>query len=239
LRFAGSHDSLRALAEGQCDLAGFHCPTLMARGSSAHLSYRRWMKAKLHRVIRFATRLQGLMVRPEHQESVRDLGEVRNLRLRFVNRQRGSGTRLLVDQLLSAARISPAEITGYRTQEFTHIGVASSIAVGAADAGIGIEAAARQYGLAFVPLAREEYFFLAARETIEAPGAQRVIQALKSQELRDAASSFAGYDTTRAGEVLKLENALPWFGRAALKTGSGDQADASSRALRAVHSSSE
>lgn len=210
LRFSGSEENLKALAHGACDLAGFHCARNQRKGSVQHVGYRRWLKPKEHRLIRFATRVQGLMLRPSLEGQVSGFAEIARAGLRFINRQKGSGTRLVTDQFLADERVQPREIAGYEVEEYTHLGVATRIASGAADAGVGIEAAARQLGLAFVPLVPEDYFLLVAEAGLDYPPVRTLIDVLRDPAFRRRVSQLAGYDTGAAGEIVRLEDGLPW-----------------------------
>lgn len=210
LRFSGSEENLKALAQGACDIAGFHCARNQRKGSVQHLGYRRWLKPRANRLIRFATRVQGLMLRASLEGQVTSFAEVARAGLRFINRQKGSGTRLVTDQFLADERVQPRALIGYEVEEYTHLGVATRIASGAADVGVGIEAAARQLGLAFVPLVPEDYFLLVAQTSLDAAPIQTLIEVLRDPAFRRRVAGLAGYDMTDAGEILLPDHALPW-----------------------------
>ena len=195
LRFSGSEENLKALAHGACDIAGFHCARNQRKGSVQHVGYRRWLKPKEHRLIRFATRVQGLMLRPSLDGQVAGFAEIARAGLRFINRQKGSGTRLVTDQFLADERVQPRELIGYEVEEYTHLGVATRIASGAADVGVGIEAAARQLGLAFVPLVPEDYFLLVAETSLEYAPIRTMLDVLRDPAFRRRVAQLAGYDT--------------------------------------------
>lgn len=210
LRFSGSEENLKALAQGVCDIAGFHCARNQRKGSVQHLGYRRWLKFRENRLIRFATRVQGLMLRPSLEGQVTSFAEVARAGLRFINRQKGSGTRLVTDQFLADEHVQPRALIGYEVEEYTHLGVATRIASGAADVGVGIEAAARQLGLAFVPLVPEDYFLLVAQTSLDAAPIRTLLDVLRDPAFRRRVAGLAGYDMTDAGEILLPDNALPW-----------------------------
>lgn len=210
LRFSGSEENLKALAHGACDIAGFHCARNQRKGSVQHVGYRRWLKPKEHRLIRFATRVQGLMLRPSLDGQVSGFAEIARAGLRFINRQKGSGTRLVTDQFLADEHVQPRELIGYEVEEYTHLGVATRIASGAADVGVGIEAAAQQLGLAFVPLVPEDYFLLVAEASLEYAPIRTLLDVLRDPAFRRRVAQLAGYDTSAAGEILHLEDGLPW-----------------------------
>jgi len=192
LHFQGSLDCLAALARGQCDFAGFHVPD--ATGRNALLDqYRPWLKSKTLRLIHFATRRQGLIVARGNPLRIRTLADLAGKKARFVNRQPGSGTRLFFDYLLATHKIRPAWINGYQLEEFTHAAVAATIASNMADAGFGIEAAARQHGLDFVPLATERYYLASRSGTLSRPGPRTLLAALNSSAFRKILDSLPGY----------------------------------------------
>ena len=121
-------------------------------------------------LIRFAEREQGLMLATGNPKRIRGLADLARKDLQFVNRQRGSGTRLLFDELLAQQGVDATAIGGYRDEEFTHLAVAVSVAAGRADAGFGVHAAAARFGLDFIPLQRERYWFaVRARNVGDAP----------------------------------------------------------------------
>lgn len=163
INFSNSADALRALRKGGCDIAGFHMPS--EPGQILH----RYMKTMLGDIPNLVCRplfayTQGLMLPRKNARRVKNLSDLARRKISFVNRQRGSGTRLLFDALLSEAGIDPIRIIGYGNEEFTHHAVAATIAAGAAEAGFGNEAAARFFKLTFVPLMKEKYY-LAWRDT--------------------------------------------------------------------------
>ena len=126
-----------------------------------------------------------------------------------MNRQRGSGTRFQFDQLLWKLGLDKSAIEGYQDEEFTHLAVAATIGGGQADAGYGIKAAAAKYGLEFIPLVNERYFFVCRNESLDEPTVQQLLGELKGAEFRSLVASLPGYDASRAGEVLTVREALP------------------------------
>jgi molybdate-binding protein len=180
------------------EIAGFHVPIgrpNRSRAVPALVSTRR------DRLIRFVDR--DWIDPARGNPAPEDLTSPR--KLRFVNRQRGSGTRLLIDRLIDDAKIDASALSGYGTEEFTHPAVAATVASGGADAGFGLRAAAADYGLAFVPLVRERYFLaVRAKDAQEAPVA-RLIEALRSPEFGRLARRLPGYDAAGAGSVTGLE----------------------------------
>ena len=138
-------------------------------------------------------RIQGLMVpagNPLGIQGVRDL-----TRCRYVNRQRGAGTRVLFDYLLKREGLTPAEIDGYDNEKFTHTAVAATVAAGNADAGMGILSAAKIYGLDFIPLYHEEYDFLVGDEHLDNPMVKAFFSILQSESFRRRLEEMGGYQT--------------------------------------------
>jgi putative molybdopterin biosynthesis protein len=211
LEFHGSLDSLTALSQGQCELAGFHVAEGHGKASLAHLAYRQRLKPRSHLLIQFVTRQQGLIVAPGNPLDIHGVHDLARLGIRFVNRQKGSGTRLEFDQLLWDAGINRSTINGYQREEFTHLAVAATVASNMADAGFGIKAAAAEFGLDFIPLANERYFFACRNDTVKQPHVQDFIAALKSQEFLATVAGLAGYDAERSGEICGIRESLPWY----------------------------
>lgn len=211
LRFAGSQESLRALHDGRCRVAGFH----VAQGASADSVMARALRPLLqpgkHKLIGSHWRRQGWIWRvgDTRPESFEALGTGR---WRFVSRQPASGTRLLTDHLLERAGLVADQVPGYTTRiEDTHVAVAAAIASGAADVGVGIEAAAAGAGLAFFPLVEENYYLLCLKEDLDSSQIKTLRERLASPAWADALSQLPGYGVNRPGEVLSLTQALPWW----------------------------
>ena len=228
LRFAGSTDALQALAQGRCDVAGFHVPVLgtgtqpagahpMPTSARAMPTFARALRGLLkpgrHKLIACHRRTQGLIVAPGNPRGLRGMADLARQGLRFVNRQPGSGTRLLSETLLAQAGVEPERIAGFHGPcEDTHVAVAAAVASGLADAGVGIEAAAVQFGLGFVALADEAYYLVCLKDTLECAGIARLRELLAGAAWAAALSSLAGCaPAANAGRVLALTQALPWW----------------------------
>lgn len=200
LAFRGSLDSVAALARGDAELAGFH----LGKGAEAARPYLRHLKPRRDRLIRFAVREQGLIVARGNPKKLRSLDDIAEQRLRFVNRQRGSGTRTLVDELLREGGIAPDKLAGYGDEEFTHAAVAATVASGRADAAVGVRAAASRFSLGFVPLRQERYWLAARERSLASPALGRFIHALRAPEFAAAAKRLTGYGVQGVGEVLPI-----------------------------------
>jgi molybdate transport repressor ModE-like protein len=198
--FRGSEDCLALFSRGAVELAGFHLESF---------DVRRFVQPGRDALIRFATREQGLMVAHRNPKGLASFADVAKSHARFVNRQRGSGTRRLIDRLLQEAGLAPAAIRGYATEEYTHRAVAATVAAGGADVGFGVHAAAAELGLDFVPVLRERYWLAMRERTLATPAAQKILEALGGKPLARIARRFAGYDFEGAGSVVPVEEAFP------------------------------
>jgi len=189
----GSEDALAGLARNECDMAGFHVPQTW---TSAQLTkwLGRWLHPKLHICVPVMRRHQGFLVAPGNPLHLATFADVIETRARMVNRQRGSGTRGLIDQLLLANGLRADGISGYAHEEFTHEAVAATVAAGQADVGFGIQAAAARYDLDFVPLVQERYGF-AMRSTIAVSTEGKAFLArLSGNTFRQRLVSLPGYE---------------------------------------------
>jgi putative molybdopterin biosynthesis protein len=200
--FMGSLDALDAFGAGRADVAGFHVPLGGRRWDRS--PFRRALDARSDRLVRFVDREKGLILPRGNPARVRNLADVASHGLRFINRQRGSGTRLLIDQILAYERIDADAIHGYDTEEFTHPAIAATVASGGADAGFGLRAAAAEYDLAFVPVVRERYFLAVRAKDLESPGVARLIAILRGPRFARVANRFSGYRAVAAGSVGTL-----------------------------------
>ena len=196
--FRGSEESLAFFSRGASDLAGFHLEGF---------DVRRFVRPGRDVLVRFATREQGLIVPPGNPKGLATLADVAKTHARFVNRQRGSGTRRLVDRLLQDAALAPDRVRGYGTEEYTHRAVAATVAAGGADVGFGVHAAAAELGLDFVPVLRERYWLAMRSRTLETPAAQRLIESLAGKPFARIARRFPGYDLAGAGEIVQFGDA--------------------------------
>ncbi len=207
VRFVGSLESVIALCKSQCEIAGFHLPE-GALGREVLPKYEPWLKPRAQRLIQFIRRAQGLIVAPGNPLGIRSLADVARTKARFINRQRGSGTHLALDKMLTDGGIDKGDISGYYTEEFTHLAVAAAIAGGVADVGLGIEAAARRLKMDFIPLFHEDYYLLAKRETIEREDVQNVVAVLKTEAFRKIVAAFPGYEASVAGSIVTLDDVM-------------------------------
>lgn len=208
LKYRTSFESVVALKQHSCDMAGFSVPTgeferpMLTR-------YAAGLQPRSQRLIRLATRCQGLIVGRDNPQRVQSLTDLSRGKLRFVNRQAGSATRTLFDLMIDKLKVDRRRITGYDSAEFTHAAVAAYVASGMADVGFGMQTAAKGFDLGFVPLVKEHYFFVCHTEFLQCELMQRVLETLRSEAFRAAVAGNVGYDPTNAGEVLTVAEAFP------------------------------
>ncbi len=198
----GSLGGLTALRDGLCHVAGSHL--LDPDTGEYTLPYlERLMPHRDLAVVRLVHREQGLIVAPGNPQNVTGIEDVAERSLRYVNRQRGAGTRVLLDHELAKRGISPEAVQGYEREEHTHLAVAAAVAAGRADCGLGVLAAARAFGLDFVPVAKEPYDLVIERETMEDPLLAPLWELLESDDFREAVIQLGGYDTTEMGRRIR------------------------------------
>ena len=197
--FMGSLDALDAFVAGRSEVAGFHVPLGGKRWDRS--PFRRALDARSDRLLRFVDRDQGLILPRGNPARIRTFSDLASRRLRFINRQRGSGTRLLIEQIIAEEGLDPAALNGIDSEEFTHAAVAATVASGGADAGFGLRAAAAEYNLAFVPIVRERYFLAVRARDLESPGVARLTRMLRSPNFTRVVNRFSGYRSTGAGSV--------------------------------------
>ena len=206
VRFAGSLDSVVALCKARCDMAGFHLPE-GGLGGDLLATYQPWLKPRLQRLVHFVKRRQGLMTLADNPKGIREIRDIVRTKARFINRQRGSGTRLALEKLLRDQGIDRGEIAGFYSEEFTHLAVAAAVASGMADVGFGIEAAAKKLRLDFIPMFTEDYYLLVKREALEQKNIADLLEVLKSSTFRSLVSAIPGYDAAEAGLVKTIGEA--------------------------------
>ena len=205
----GSEEALAALGRGECDVAGFHVPETWTRKQLVGW-LGRWLKPKLHVCLPVMRRSQGLIVARGNPLRLQSLADVAARGARMVNRQRGSGTRQLIDQLLAANGIDAGSIDGYAHEEFTHDAVAATVAGGSADAGFGIMAAAARYDLDFVPLVDERYGFALRHAALEGEAMRTFLRRIAGRTFRQRLASLPGYQPLPLADAATLVKAGRW-----------------------------
>jgi molybdate transport repressor ModE-like protein len=193
LFWRGSDEGLASLGRDECDIVGFHVPEDWA-ATQLVTWLGRWLKPSLHVCLPLMRRCQGLIVARGNPHRLQTLADASKRGLRMVNRQRGSGTRSLIDQLLAANGLRPESIAGYAHEEFTHEAIAATVAGGQADVGFGIEAAAARYDLGFVPLIWERYGFAMRSVMADTPEGKQFLARLHGNTFRQRLMAMPGYE---------------------------------------------
>jgi putative molybdopterin biosynthesis protein len=200
----GSQGGLVALKRGEAHLAGSHLLD-PATGEYNLAALRQYLPGVPVRLIALVHREQGLMVRRGNPKGIKSLGDLARPEVGFVNRQRGAGTRVLLDYRLHLMGIPVSEIRGYNQEEYTHLGVAAAVASGRADCGLGIPAAAQALDLDFVPLFHERYDLAIPKEYAAGSLLAPLLEVIGGAQFRYAVSSLPGYDVKEMGKLI-LEN---------------------------------
>ncbi|GAB4172176.1 MAG: substrate-binding domain-containing protein [Rhodocyclaceae bacterium] len=207
LRFCGSLEALAALGRGECELAGFHFASSPI-AAEARARFRGLLRAGSHRLVELMTRSQGLIVARGNPKRIRTAGDLARPGIVFVNRQPGSGTRILFDALLAASGVEAESIAGYGHEEFTHDAVAATVAAGLADAGFGIRAATAPLDLDFVPVEKERYFLAGRTATFTGTACRELLRLAGSSAMRRIAASLPGYVLRRRFSTATVRDAL-------------------------------
>lgn len=195
----GSLGGLIALKRGEAHMAGVH---LLDEESGAYnQAYVRRYFGRPAMLVLLARREQGLLVPRGNPKGIASFADLTRPDVTYVNRQRGAGTRLLLDYHLKQASIDPQQVQGYSREEFTHLNVAAAVQSGAADTGLGILAAARALELDFIPVAWEEYELCIPHSYAEHPGVQAVLNLIDNPSFQQAVAALGGYDLSEAGRI--------------------------------------
>ena len=198
----GSLGGLVALRDGLCHIAGSHLLDPES-GEYTQPYVDRVLKGRDVAVVRLVQRDQGLIVAPDNLLGIGGLDDLTAPGLRYVNRQRGAGTRVLLDAELRARGADRAAISGYEREEHTHLAVAAAIAGGRADCGLGVRAAARAFGLGFVPVTREPYDLVVAADALDDSQLEPLWTLMGKPEFRTAVEALGGYDATEMGRRIR------------------------------------
>ena len=197
----GSQGGLIALRRGEAHVAGSHL--LDPQTGEYNVSYiREYMPGIPVKVVALVGREQGLLVRRGNPKGIRMLQDLSRPDIRYVNRQRGAGTRVLLDYHLKKAAISADSIQGYNEEEYTHLGVAAAVASGRADCGLAIAAAAQALDLDFIPLFQERYDLVMPKQHAGSELLKPLFTVLEDEGFRAGVSSLPGYDISVMGRII-------------------------------------
>ncbi len=197
----GSLGGLIGLKRGEAHLAGTHLLD-NATGEYNAPFIRRYNQGQDIVLVNLAHRVQGLIIQKGNPRGVESLADLPRDGVRFVNRQRGSGTRVLLDYKLGELGIAPEDIEGYDREEFTHLAVAADVAGGSCDVGLGVLAAAKALGLDFVPLLTERYDLAIPRGYYESPLLAPLLERIRDDGFQKEVAALGGYDVSEMGAVV-------------------------------------
>jgi molybdate-binding protein len=193
LRTMGSGQALERLLSGDADLAGFHVPD-----DDSISAVRKRLSAEGIQAYPVMRRSQGLIVAKGNPLGIKQLKDLARPEIRFINRQRGAGTRLMLDKLLDAQGLPTQKIKGYQREEFTHSAIATAILAGTADVGVGLKSVAIEYGLNFIALGDETYFLAMSPSLVKRSAVSELIR-----KIRTAAEEKAGYQAVKLRQKSK------------------------------------
>ena len=196
----GSQGGLVALRRGEAHLAGIHL--LDPQSGEYNLRYiEEYLPGQQVRLVSLVRREQGLMVQSGNPLAIQSLQDLARPDVSFINRQRGAGTRVLLDHHLAKLGISANDVQGYDDEEYTHLGVAAAVASGRASCGMGIPSAAQALGLGFVPLYHERYDLAIPAKHAQSPLLAPLFELLADSAFKQAVEQLPGYDTSVMGQV--------------------------------------
>lgn len=196
----GSLGGIMAIREGMTHIAGSHL--LDPENGDYNTSYlKRYLTDQEVALITLVYRQQGFMVRPGNPKKILDVHDLLRDDVTFINRQAGSGTRVLLDYELAKAGLGSDSITGYGNEEYTHMAVAVSVLSGKADAGLGILAAARALKLDFIPVTEERYDLIIPSRFLELPMIRQLLYIINQDDFKKTAEAMGGYSTRETGQV--------------------------------------
>ena len=200
----GSMGGIMAIRDGMTHIAGSHLLDPATGGyNTAYL--RQYLPDRETALITLVYREQGFIIPAGNPKGIRDVRDLARDDVTYVNRQAGSGTRVLLDYELAKAGLSPDSIRGYENEEYTHMSVAVAVLSGKADAGLGVMAAARALGLDFIPVTEERYDLIIPREFLDLPSIRRLLAIINSQAFKERVEQMGGYSTRETGQEVVLD----------------------------------
>jgi putative molybdopterin biosynthesis protein len=198
----GSMGGLMAIKRGVCHLAGAHL--LDTRDGTYNLSYvEKFLPGLEVKLVNLVFREQGLIIQRGNPKGIQGIKDLVRPDVAFINRQAGSGTRILLDYQLKQFGIDPEGISGYHHEEFTHMAVAVAVLSGTVDAGLGIYAAAKALDLDFIPVVTEQYDLIIPAVHFESENIQLLLEIINSREFKERVEALGGYGTEKTGEIIR------------------------------------
>ena len=197
----GSMGGLMAIKKGVCHLAGSHL--LDTRDGSYNISYvKKYLPDVGVKLVNLVLRDQGLIVLPGNPKDINGIEDLGRNDISFINRQSGSGTRILLDFRLTQLGIDPACVNGYENEEFTHMSVAVAVLSGAVDVALGIYAAAKALNLDFIPVVTEQYDLIIPEIFYESENIRILLETINSPEFKKRVQALGGYSTEKTGRII-------------------------------------
>jgi len=197
----GSMGGLMAIKKGGCHLAGSHL--LDTQDGSYNISYvKKYLPDIRVKLVNLVLRDQGLILPPGNPKAIRGIEDLGRKDITFLNRQAGSGTRILLDYRLKQLGIDPSDVKGYENEEFTHMSVAVAVLSGAVDVALGIYAAARALNLDFIPVVTEQYDLIIPEIYFETENIRILLETINSSEFKKQVEALGGYHTEKTGQVI-------------------------------------
>jgi len=197
----GSMGGLMAIKKGLAHIAGTHL--LNPDDGNYNISYiQKYLPDTPVKLVHLVQREQGLIIAKNNPKNIKGIKDLNQKGISFINRQSGSGTRILLDFKLGQMGLNPADINGYVNEEFTHMAVAVAVLSGSADAGLGIYAAAKALNLDFLPVVTESYDLLIPANVFDTKNIALLLKIIKSDEFKSRVEQLGGYHTQNTGEIL-------------------------------------
>ncbi|MBT9140094.1 MAG: Molybdopterin molybdenumtransferase [Dehalococcoidia bacterium] len=198
----GSTGGIMSLRRGEAHLAGIHL--LHEETGQYNIPFLQQFLPNVPLVlVTLVEREQGLMVRPGNPKGISRIADLTRGDVSFINRQRGAGTRLLLDACLRKDGIAPEAINGYQREEYTHLAVAAAVSAGSADVALGVFAAAQALELDFIPLAKERYDLAIPAKFFAEDKLQKLLGLIRSDQYKFAVKELGGYHTEKTGEIVR------------------------------------
>jgi len=204
IQSVGSLSGLVSLKRGECHLAGAHLlDPATGEYNTGHI--KDLLKGEDIVIINLVHREQGLMVKKDNPKNIKGISDLKREDVKYINRQRGSGTRVLLDYLLEKEDINKDEIKGYEQEELTHMGAAVQVSEGNADTALGIRAAAEAVGLDFVPVKKEKYDIILREKELDDKRIKTIIDIIKSNDFKVKVNQLGGYETKESGSIKYID----------------------------------